>query len=232
MAVENQTIINYKKNMKKIALFTLALFFITCSKAQQKHRFADNVEVIKKYDKMYEPVKDPIIFVGSSSIRKWNHLQEAFGSYKVINRGIGGAVISDIIYYLDDLVLAYNPRQIVIYVGENDVPNERNTPEVILNKTKELYNAIRVKLPDVPVVYISLKPSPVRDKHMQKSREVNGLIKDFLATQKNTTFIDVFTPMLKDGKSRPELFVGDRLHMNEKGYAIWEKKIRSALIKP
>ncbi|MCH5598412.1 GDSL-type esterase/lipase family protein [Niabella ginsengisoli] len=217
--------------MKRIFLFTLIMFFVTCSQAQQKHRFSDNIEVIKKYDKIYEPVKDPIVFVGSSSIRKWKNLQEVFGSYNVINRGIGGAVIDDIIYYLNDLVLAYNPRQIVIYVGENDLTNKQYTPTVILDKTKELYRGIRDKLPNTAIVYISLKPSPVRDKYMQKCIEVNNLVKDFLTAQKNVTFIDVFTPMLKDGKSRPELFVGDRLHMNAKGYAIWEKRIRSALIK-
>jgi lysophospholipase L1-like esterase len=35
----------------------------------------------------------------------------------------------------------------------------------------------------------------------------------------------------KDGKSRPELFVKDMLHMNKQGYAIWENAVRPYLIK-
>lgn len=218
--------------MKKIAFFlVLTLSLINYSEAQEKHRFSEDVAVIKKYDKLYVPVKDPILFIGSSSIRKWNDLQEVFGSYNVMNRGIGGAVIDDIIYYLDDLVFAYNPRQIVIYVGDNDLPKEQNTPRVILDKTIELFNAIRKRLPQVSIVYIAIKPSPVREKHLQKCKETNDLIKEFLSTQQNAKFVDVFTPMLKDGKPRPELFVSDRLHMNAQGYALWKKKIKSALHK-
>lgn len=218
--------------MKKIASFLVLTFsLINYSEAQQKHRFSEDVAAIKRYDKIYVPVKDPILFVGSSSIRKWNDLQEVFGSYNVVNRGIGGAVIDDIIYYLDDLVFAYNPRQVVIYVGDNDLPKEQNTPRVILDKTIELFNAIRKRLPQVSIVCIAIKPSPAREKHLQKCKETNDLIKEFLSTQENAQFVDVFTPMLKDGKPRPELFVSDRLHMNAQGYALWRKKVKPALHK-
>lgn len=76
-----------------------------------------------------------------------------------------------------------------------------------------------------------MKPSPSRDKFQQKAREANQLIREFLAKEKNTAFIDVFSPMMKDGKSRPELFVDDMLHMNAKGYAIWEEVVRPYLLK-
>ena len=43
-------------------------------------------------------------------------------------------------------------------------------------------------------------------------------------------FIDVFTPMLgNDGKPRPDLFVADKLHMNETGYKVWTLLIRGRL---
>lgn len=200
--------------------------------AQGTNRFSDDIIVIKNYDKIYEPAKDPIIFVGSSSIRKWNSLQQMFGKYNVINRGIGGAVIDDIHFYLKELVFDYQPRQIVIYVGENDLPDDAKTPDTILNKTKSLFSAIRQQFPHVPVVYIALKPSPVRDKYLQKCKETNSLIRRFISTQPKASFVDIFTPMLKNGKSRPELFVSDMLHMNEKGYEIWKAAIEPELVKP
>ena len=216
---------------RSFALLIVLQLFITLTYAQPKPRFWDDVQAIKAYDKMYAPPANPIVFMGSSSIRKWDNLQEVFGKYKVMNRGVGGEIIDDAIFYLEDMVFAYKPRQIVIYVGENDIPNEKNTADSVFNKTVQLYQLIRAKLPVVPIVYISFKPSPSRDKYQQKAAEANGKIKAFLAKEKNAVFVDIYTPMLKDGKSRPELFVGDRLHMNAQGYAIWEKAVRPYLLK-
>lgn len=217
--------------MKKLLLAVLYLGFTVACAAQQKHRFEADVDVILNYDKMYTPAENPTVFVGSSSIRKWDGLQIAFGHYNVINRGIGGAVIDDIIYYLDKLVFVYKPKQIVLYVGENNLPDENETPTTILNKTIALYRAIRLKLPEVPIVYIAMKPSPSRDKYQQKCKEANDLIKKFITAEKNSVFVDVYTPMLTNGKSRPEFFVQDMLHMNREGYALWEKMVEPFLLK-
>jgi lysophospholipase L1-like esterase len=148
-----------------------------------------------------------------------------------MNRGVGGEIIDDCIFYLDDMVFAYKPRQIVLYVGENDLPNEKNTADSVFNKTVVLYKLIRAKLPETPIVYISFKPSPSRDKYQQKAATANKMIQQFLAKEKNTVFVDIYTPMLKDGKSRPELFVGDMLHMNQQGYDIWDKAVKPYLLK-
>jgi len=216
--------------MKKKFLIAFGFFALLCS-AQENHRFDADIATIKSYDNIYEPMENPILFVGSSSIRKWKHLEEAFGNYNVINRGIGGAVTDDITYYINDLVFKYKPRQIVLYVGENDLPDDTKTDDIILQKTVTLYKAIRAKLPEVPIVYIAMKPSPSRDKYQQKCKATNELIRKFLAVEKNAVFVDVFTPMLANGKSRPEFFVEDMLHMNAKGYVIWEQAVAPYLIK-
>jgi lysophospholipase L1-like esterase len=221
-----------KEIMKKqLTLLAVLFLFIQFSFGQEKPRFWDDVQTIKKYDKIYQPNKNPILFVGSSSIRKWDHLQQVFGAYNVINRGIGGAVIDDIIFYLDDLVFTYQPRKIVIYVGENDLPKEQETPEIILDKTKQLFTAIRKELPEVPIVYIALKPSPVRAKYLSKCKTTNDLIAAFIKEEKNASFLDVYSLMMKDGKMIPEIFVEDMLHMNSNGYKIWEKAIEPYLVK-
>jgi len=217
--------------MKKYLIFLLLLGCVINTIAQSKPPFYADVQTIKSYDKMFKPPVHPILFVGSSSIRKWDDLQIAFGSYNVLNRGIGGAVISDIKYYLKDLVFDYEPRQIVLYVGENDVVAPNETADTIFNRTVNLYNSIRAKLPDVSIVYIAMKPSPSRDQFREKTMAANNLIKKFLATQKNVVFVDVFALMLKDGHSRTELFVSDMLHMNQQGYDIWNKAVKPYLLK-
>ena len=88
--------------------------------AQNRPLDAD-IQTIQNYDKIYQTPGNPILFVGSSSIRKWDDLQKTFGNYNILNRGIGGAYINEITVNLRELVFAYKARQLVLYVGENDV---------------------------------------------------------------------------------------------------------------
>jgi lysophospholipase L1-like esterase len=220
--------------MKRIIGTVFAFLFCTTLivSSQDKPRYWDDVQTIKKFDQMYAPPAHPILFIGSSSIRKWNNLSEAFCGYTVLNRGIGGAVLNDMIYYVGDLVFPYHPKQIVLYVGENDLPDLSSTTDSILNRTKRLVALIRAKSPEVPIVYLAIKPSPVREQYVQKAREANRLIKNYLGTQKEIVYVDVFSAMLTvDGKTRPELFGPDRLHLNATGYKLWQEMIIPYLIK-
>ncbi len=219
--------------MKKLHFLLVALMFgFTQLYAQTKHPFWDDVQTIKAYDKLYTPPENPIVFTGSSSIRRWTSMQQAFKDYNVMNRGIGGEVLDDALFYLNDMVLAYKPRQIVIYVGENDIPIEKNTADTIYNKTVKLFQLIRAKMPAVPIVYISFKPSPSREQYKEKTIEANKRIQAFIAKEANAVFVDIYTPMLKEGKMRPELFIRDMLHIKPEGYTIWEAAVKPYLLKP
>lgn len=220
--------------MKRLSIILFLVFtFRLVTKAQDNNRFREDIQTILKYDEMYQPQAYPIVFTGSSSIRKWDDLERDFAVYRAINRGVGGTVINDITFYAKELIFNYKPRQVVIYVGENDLPDQLVTPDTILAKTVKLFHTIRASLPEVPIAYISIKPSPVRDQYAAKARAANALISKFLSKEKNAVFIDVYSLMLsKTGKSRPELFVSDRLHMNAQGYAIWYKAVKPFLISP
>lgn len=235
----NSHYISFKTIMAQLALMVLMSGFVVTASAQRQggkdntaHAFSKDVAVIQKYDKIYRPVDNPILFVGSSSIRKWITLQRDFGKYDVINRGVGGFVTNDLIYFADQLIFKYKPREIIMYVGENDLPQETATADTVFQRFVKLYTLIRSRLPGIPFGYIALKPSPSRPRYYDKAVAANKLIQEYLAKQANTRFFDIFTPMTKDGKARKELFVGDMLHMNPKGYAIWEKQVRPYLLKP
>jgi len=45
------------------------------------------------------------------------------------------------------------------------------------------------------------------------------------------TYVDVATPMLgDDGAPKPEIFIGDNLHMNDAGYDIWRDAVRAVVV--
>ena len=57
-------------------------------------------------------------------------------------------------------------------------------------------------------------------------REANRLIEQFTKTDPQLVFINVFPHMMgPDGTPKPDIFVEDKLHMNEKGYAIWKEVV-------
>jgi lysophospholipase L1-like esterase len=219
--------------MKKyLLLLGLALLQISGHLwAQSPERFQNDIHTIQQFDKMYAPPLHPILFVGSSSIRKWDDLERNFSRYVVLNRGVGGAITNDVTYYAKDIIFPYAPRQIVVYVGENDLPAANVNADTLLQRFTVLYAKIRSELPTIPLIYISIKPSPSRAAFFDKAKQTNALIKDFLAKEKNTVFVDIYPKMLgKDGLPRKELFLEDMLHMNKQGYAIWEKAIQPYLL--
>ena len=67
---------------------------------------------------------------------------------------------------------------------------------------------------------------------MPKMEETNKLIRNFLLSKKKSVFIDVYHKMLdKEGRPLQGIYVEDNLHMNAKGYGIWQKSIGPYLLK-
>jgi lysophospholipase L1-like esterase len=193
--------------------------------------FAEDIMAFKKQDSISFPPKRAILFVGSSSFTNWKDVQNYFPHFTILNRGFGGSSVSDVIRYADDIIFPYMPKQIVIYCGENDlVASESVTGEMVYQRFVQLFKIIREKMPKVPVAFISLKPSPSRWHLKEKMIAANKLIKKYLRKKKNAAFIDVYHKMLTaDGTPIKEIFIEDNLHMNAKGYAIWQKVIEPYL---
>jgi lysophospholipase L1-like esterase len=221
--------------MKKIKITGVLFLLITSGLFAQSTQppFWEDIQKFKKQDSIHFPVKNQIIFVGSSSFTKWTDVQNYFPGYKIINRGFGGSSLPDVIRYADKIIFSYRPKEIVIYCGENDLAaSDTVTAEIVFNRFKKLFVLIRKKLPRVPVVFISIKPSPNRQHLMPKMVEANRMIKNYLAKNIKTSFVDVYHKMLNGyGNPLDDIFIEDRLHMNAKGYGIWRKAIQPYLLK-
>jgi lysophospholipase L1-like esterase len=120
-----------------------------------------------------------------------------------------------------------------MYCGENDLAGSDSvTAQMVFERFKKLFTDIRKKFPNVPFVYISLKPSPSRWQLREKMIAANNQIETYLAKKKNTVFVDVFHKMLgPDGTPIKEIYEEDNLHMNAKGYNIWKKEIQPNLLR-
>tara|TARA_Y100000758_G_scaffold111271_1_gene77908 strand:- start:137 stop:769 length:633 start_codon:yes stop_codon:yes gene_type:complete len=182
-------------------------------------------------DKKQMPQPDGVLFIGSSSIRMWKTLEQDFPGLPVINRGFGGSQIADSNHFAGRIVHPYKPRQIVLYAGDNDVAGGKS-PERVLADFQQFLKTVRAKLPKVRVSFIAIKPSLSRWKLSGKMAMANSLVRDACGKDKRLDYIDIWQPMLDDnGKPRPDLFLGDGLHLNAKGYALWTSIVKPHLAK-
>ena len=190
---------------------------------------------IEAFDKMLEqdaPAKGGIIFTGSSSIRKWETLKADMAPLPVENRGFGGAIIKQVTYYSNRMIVPLEPKLLVFYCGENDIANDVYPAERTLNDYKTFVKTMRKKLPRTGIVFVSMKPSPKRWNYWNKFKAGNAMIEKFIQTQQDMWYVDVGEAMLgSNGRPRAELFLSDSLHMNAKGYALWSEILKPEVLR-
>lgn len=181
-------------------------------------------------DKVLFPTKEQFLFVGSSTIRLWD-LKESFPGLPVINRGFGGSELADSVRFAPRIVIPYQPQAIVLYAGDNDIANGK-TPAKIHADYLEFAKVVHEALPKTRLIFLSVKPSPSREKFLAAQRETNNLIKDECAKADWMAFIDTHAALLTaDGKFQPELYVKDQLHLSPAGYAKISGLVQRELLK-
>ncbi len=186
------------------------------------------IHALEAGDVTNRPPDGSIIFVGSSSIKRWKSLAADFPDRPVFNHGFGGSQLADSVFYADRIITPYHPREVVIYAGGNDI-NARKSPELVFGDFVALAEKIRAALPKTKIAFISIAPNPNRWKEVEQVKATNGLVEEYCRRHR-MSFINVFPLMLgPDGKPKPDIFVSDGLHMNEKGYRIWRDAVRPYL---
>lgn len=217
--------------MKKFLSLLACLLFSAFIFAQSKPAFWDDIERFKETDKKTPPPRDAILLVGSSSFTMWQDVADYFPGKTFINRGFGGSSLLDLNFYSVELLKPYQPKQIIIYCGENDFASNPNLkPGQVYNRFRHFFTEIRKYHPDVPVAYVSTKLSPSRKQLWPKFIATNTMIRKFMERNKNTAYIDITKAMNgPDGTTRSDLFLADLLHMKPEGYRIWAKEIQPYL---
>jgi len=192
-----------------------------------ENRFEQSIQEFEKADKVTPPPKGAVLFIGSSSIRFWETLEQDFYGIEVINRGFGGAQFRDVIHFLDRVVTPYQPRAIVIYAGSHDLRRKGGGPGEVLKMFTAFREAVRAKLPRTRVCYISMKPSIMKWETIHLDKEANRLIREYCEKTPDAHFIDIWTPMVVESSPPPErYFKPDLNHPSTEAYKLWASVIR------
>ena len=190
---------------------------------------------IAKIEARYEgaPPQNVTVFVGSSSIRFWDSLSTDMAPVPVVNHGFGGSKIADTAYYADRLITPFSPSAVVIFAGTNDINGVKGNSkpgDAVASATIALFEKIHATHPDVPILYIPISPTESRWSVWPEAVRSNQIIEEHARGRPLITYVDVTDQLMAEGRPDPTLFRSDRLHLNEKGYAVWTAAVRPALI--
>jgi lysophospholipase L1-like esterase len=198
------------------------------SPAPDPERFGEAIARFDEEDAARPPVANPIVFVGSSSIVGWP-LESSFPGLPTLNRGLGGAHLSDLLHHLDRIVLGYRPHAVVVYAGENDV-HDGTGADVVLERFDRLVQSVHSRMPEADVVLVSIKPSPGRWGSWASMARVNDGLRNRAAPDPRLHYVDVASVLVDpDGRPRPEFFADDGVHLTEAGYRLWTAAVAPVL---
>jgi len=187
----------------------------------------------EEQDNVHPPKPGCIVFAGSSSFRFWDTLLSDMKPLDVINRGFGGSEFSDLDQYANRIVIAYRPRAVVVYEGDNDLAQgSSKTPEMVAGDFRKFVQTVHAALPDTWVYILAIKPSKLRWNQWPQMKAANKLMQDYAATQEHVQYVDVATSMFDANGNLPgDLFKSDGLHPTPKLYAMWTSIIKPILLK-
>jgi lysophospholipase L1-like esterase len=193
-------------------------------------RFATEISAYERADAAQPPAQGQILFLGSSTIRMWQTMAQDFPKHRVLNRGFGGARISEVTLNLNRIAVPYVPRQIVFFAGGNDLA-DGHSPEQVVADFQAFVEFARKQMPYISITYIGIYHNPFRWHLREKFRAANDLLSAYCRRTPDVEFIETFPSFLGvDGRPRKELFADDQLHLNAAGYAILADLVRSHLI--
>lgn len=218
------------KNILLACLVAAAAFgFSHAQSGGRAELWQKEIDAFAEIDRRQTPPAGAALFVGSSSIRKWDELRGDFPASSVVNRGFGGSHLEDVIFFFDRVVAPFRARKIFLYAGENDITAGKS-PARVAADFQTFVRLVRDRSPRAVIYFISLKPSPARWHLRDEMQETNRLVATACEKNKNCVFVDVWTAMLDQaGRPRADIFIEDRLHMNRKGYEIWRDRLRKHL---
>lgn len=228
---------------RRCGLGAVALSALLIALPVRAQPYSGDIARWRTQDMLAPPLQNAVVFVGSSSIRRWEELTRDFADYNVIQRGIGGALFDDLFATsgansnLNDLVLQYRPRAVVVWAGTNDLAGGSSGNEVFADY-QQFVAGIRNAGQNPDIFYLGIMPTPGRQSNLPQENIANSQIAAMAAGDAKLHYIDLpaaFASLDPYGSAAFNSKFVDSIHLNRAGYDFWESIIRpqvSAIVAP
>lgn len=227
-----------KKNSSSFLQFIILFMAVGLSQiglAQElpnPERYEETILGFEEQDRSSPPPEGAILLTGSSSIARWNdQAQTALAPLTVISRGFGGSVMNDVLHYLDRVALAYKPRAILIYEGDNDTGRDFLPIPMVIDQLDQIIAKIHQELPATRIYIMGVKPSIARWDYWSSAQQLSAAYQQIANNNPLIFYIDTAKPFLDvNNQVMTDIFIEDDLHLNDLGNAIWGSTIKAALM--
>jgi len=223
--------------LKTIIIYTMMIMFFGCSPLKKfensKSIFESEVQKLEALTD-YKKLDNYILFIGSSSIRRWDNMTNQMAPYQVVKRGYGGAHFYDLIHFTDRLVSPHQKASALICFVANDISGKESdlSPREVFRLFKFFVRQVHRIHPKLPIYFIEITPTPFRWKFWDQISKVNAKVQQYAATHSMINFISTQKKFLgPKGRPRPDLYVSDSLHLSDKAYWLWSEIIKNKLTK-
>ena len=186
----------------------------------------------ERADRRTPPPRGGIVFTGSSTIKFWKTLEADMAPLPVLNRGFGGAHLAHVSRFAPRIVLPYEPTEVVLYCGDNDLGAWTGKDSDTIVRDFECFaEIVHRDLPQTRIHFVSIKPSRLRRAQWPEQQLANERIAAIAEANDRVEYVDIATPMLGGASVPPrELFAWDGLHLSKAGYALWTNALRPVLL--
>ena len=224
---------------RNLILLLSAITILSCSPVRKYQSLPEvlswepDIQKFEQLDKTEKYSDEAILFAGSSSIRLWTSLEKDMSPYHIIKRGYGGAHLSDFSVFAPRIFGNHKCQALVLFIANDITGSESDrTPQEVASLFRTVVKTFRSANPEAPVFWIEITPTSSRWKVWPEIQKANALVKNSCNKFKNTYFISTRDAFLNEkGLPKDELFVDDKLHLNEKGYQVWTGIIKKELDK-
>lgn len=218
-------------------LLALLLFFISYQSVAQTVipedilQWESDIAVFDSLNQVEFADSGTLLVTGSSSIRLWDSIHADLAPYRVMQRGYGGAKMTDYDYYAERIIRPQAFKAIVVFVA-NDIVGKENdsTPREVKRLFHDLVKQIRNRNPGTPVCWIEVTPTPSRWQASGQIKEAGDRIAAYCNRHDDLYFIATWDQFLTP-ESVPDstYFREDMLHLNREGYKHWAAIIKASL---
>ena len=195
-----------------------------------EEEFGTDIREVEIQNHISKTKEQDFILYGSSTLRLWKDAKTDLGVPYLSNLAFGGATLAACQAFAEKLLAtSLTNGKIIIYAGDNDLGSGLSVNEVVKDY-KNFLTTVKELLPKFEVFVISIKPCPFRRHLRQEIEKVNFSLEEYVKNEENWNFIDIHSSMLEAyGEDKNTFYSDDPLHMNDVGYALLSKKIRTAI---
>ena len=152
---------------------------------------------------------------------------------ETINLGIADTAADQQADFFERLVMPFEPKKLVVYIGSNDIP-AFPVSDNVASETADKVIAYLKKVSDtagnIPIFYLSILEAPCKKNVLSAVREANRIIADYCSKTRHIVFVDINEPLRKsNGEVDKSYYLPDMLHLREPAYELFADLLRPML---